>query len=470
MPGAMSQTAAPPARHAALLLALVGMLAAWLYLDRLGTPQGPVWDEAYYLPTTARYHQGITQYATHPPLGTLLIAAGDRLSGRNADADWQRIGSERKIVMAAMPTDFDYAGPRLAPAVFGIAAAVLFAVLMLQLTGSTFAAGVLSLLVLADTALLVQFRSAQLDAFQLAFALAALLAALRIQRRQDLTGYALFGLFVALAALVRINALMLGAMVPVLLWPLLRAGRWRDVAARCLAGSAAALLAALLVLGAWMSVSRHPPDAATPIGQRDLAFDAQGREAIYRTGSWGLGDLPDAAAGMRRAMAHDLAVIPASDPHGSHPWQWLLGKGMILYSADRTSGTLHSIALVPNQAGWLIALLGVLTSLIPARLRQDPRRGVLLAGWLGSMTLLLWLDGQRVVYSYHYFIPLLLGHAMAALEWKHHGLPRRPALALAIAVIGFAALAWPLATWREAPAWLCKAGLAQCDSEVRGRL
>lgn len=458
----MKPTAAPPLRHAALLLALVAAVAGWLYLDRLGTPQAPVWDEAYYLPTTARYHQGITQYATHPPLGTMLIAAGDSLSGRNLSTNWQQIGTERKVSAAAMPAQFDYTGPRLAPALFGIAAAVLFAVLMLQLTGSTVAAGLLSVLVLADTALMVQFRLAQLDPFQLTFALAAVLAALRAQRRQDLMGYALFGLFVALAALVRVNGLMLGAMVPVMLWPLLRDRQWRAAAARCLAGGGAALLAALLVLGAWMNVSKLPPDAASPVGQRDLAFDAPSRAEMYRTGSWAISDMPDAAAGMRRAMAHDLAVIPASDPHGSHPWQWILGQGMILYSTDRTSGALYSIALVPNQAAWLIALLGVLTSLLPGRLQQSPPRALLLAGWLGSMALLQWLDAVRVVYSYHYFIPLLLGHAMAALEWKHHGLPRRPALVLALVVAAFAVIAWPLATYRAAPDWLCAARLAQC--------
>lgn len=458
----MDQPAAPPLRHTVLLLALIAAVAGWLTFDRLGTPQTPVWDEAYYLPTTARYHQGNTQYATHPPLGTMLIAAGDSISGRNQGADWQPIGAERKTSAAAMPAGFDYSGPRLAPALFGIAAALLFAVLMLQLTGSAIASGLLSLLVLADMALLVQFRSAQLDPFQLTFALAAVLAALRAQRRRDLAGYALFGLFVALAALVRINALMLGAMVPVMLWPLIRAQQWRAMAVRCLAGGSAALLAALLVMGAWMSVSKLPPDGGTPVGQRDQAFDAPSRAAIYRSGTWSPTDMPDAVAGMRRAMAHDLAVTPASDPHGSHPWQWLLGKGMILYNADRTTGTLNSIALVPNQAAWLIALLGVLTSLLPGRLRQSPPRALLLAGWLGSMALLQWLDAVRVVYSYHYFIPLLLGHAMAALEWKHHGLPRRPALVLALVVAGFGAIAWPLATYRAVPDWLCEARLAEC--------
>lgn len=444
----MDRPSAPPLRHAALLLALVAAVAGWLTFDRLGTPQAPIWDETYYLTTTARYHQGITHYSTHPPLGTMLIAVGDMASGRNAQADWPRIGANKAIPAEAMPSGFDYSGPRLAPALFGMVAAVLFTALMLQLTGSVPAAGLLSLLVLADTALLVQFRSAQLDAFQLSFVLAALLAAVRAFRRQGLASYFLFGLFVALAALVRANALMLGAIVPVLLWPLLRARKWKSVALHCLAGALGGLLAGTLVMTAWMNLSKLPPNPTTPAGRQDKTFEPPARVHTYETSEWDWSDALDASDSIRRYMAHDLAITPPSDANGSHPWQWLLGKGMILYRANRTSGTLLSIGLVPNLAAWLISLLGLLTCLLPGRLKQEPLRAVLLAGWLGNMAALQWLDSQRVLYSYHYFIPLLLGHALAALEWKRHGLPRRPALVLGALVIGCGVLAWPLATFR----------------------
>ena len=147
-------------------------------------------------------------------------------------------------------------------------------------------------------------------------------------------------------------------------------------------------------------------------------------------------------------MANDLAITPRADANGSHPAQWLIGKGLIRYRTDVVEGQPVSIGLVPNLAVWLISLLGVLTSLIPSRLRESPVRTMLLIGWIANMAALQWLDFQRVLYLYHYFIPLLLGHAMAALEWKHQDLPRRPALVLAGLVIAAGVLAWPLATGR----------------------
>ncbi|MFO1256589.1 MAG: phospholipid carrier-dependent glycosyltransferase [Sphingomonadaceae bacterium] len=451
----MNEPAAELRRNGAILLALVAALAGWLCFARLDEPRAPVWDEAYYLTSTARYHQGLTQFSSHPPLGTMLIAAGDMASGRNAHADWRTIGAEKKISAEAIPAGFDYAGPRLAPALFGTLAALLFAALMLELTGSALAAGLLSLLLLADTALLVQFRSAQLDAFQLGFVLAGLLAAVRAHRRQRTRDYFLFGLFIALAALVRANALVLGAMAPLLLWPLLCERDWRGLAARCAAGLAGGMLAAVLVLAAWIQLTPNMPDPATPAGRQDQAFVSGAHRRALETGEWNLSAAINAAVDIERFMANDLAITPPSDANGSHPWQWLAGQGAILYRSDRSSGRQLSIGLVPNLAAWLISLLGVLTSLLPGRLREDRLRAALLAGWVANMAALQWLDTQRVLYSYHYFIPLLLGHCLAALEWKRHGLPRRIALAVALPVVLFGVAAWPLATFGTTPGWLC---------------
>ena len=437
----MESTTAPPLRHVIALMVLVGLISAWLCFNRLGEPRAPVWDESYYLTSTARYHQGLTQFSSHPPLGTMLIAAGDAASGKNAGADWHAIGATKAITLEQMPRGFDYAGPRLAPAAAGVIAAMLFAALMLQLTGSAPAAFLLSLLVLADSALLVQFRTAQLDAFQIAFVLGALLAALRAMRLQTRGAYVLFGFLVAAAALVRANGLMLGALAPVMLWPLLRRRDWGGLASRSLAGLAGAAFAAALVLAAWLHFTPLPPDSSTPAGQQDAAFVTTPRTALA------------AAADIQRFMANDLAITPASDANGSHPAQWLIGQGLIRYRTDAVNGQPVSIGLVPNLAVWLISLLGVLTSLIPSRLRESPVRAMLLVGWIANMALLQWLDFHRVLYLYHYFIPLLLGHAMAALEWKHHGLPRRPALVLAGLVVAAGVLGWPLATGNTPLNW-----------------
>ena len=144
--------------------------------------------------------------------------------------------------------------------------------------------------------------------------------------------------------------------------------------------------------------------------------------------------LPEGAglADYRGYMTHDLSITPPADANGSHPAQWLLARGTILYRADRRPGHQDAIGLVPNLAVWLVSLFGVVTSLLPSRWRQDRLRAMLLTGWIANMAALQYLDGMRVLYLYHYFIPLLLGHAMAAREWQRHGLPRLPAATITL--------------------------------------
>ena len=58
-------------------LGLVALIASVNFLVGLGEPRGAIWDESYYLTSTQRYLDGVAQFASHPPLGLMLIAAGD---------------------------------------------------------------------------------------------------------------------------------------------------------------------------------------------------------------------------------------------------------------------------------------------------------------------------------------------------------------------------------------------------------
>lgn len=451
-------------RLAVLVFAVVAALAALLYFQRLGQVEAPVWDEMYYLPSTARYHEGRTQFATHPPLGLILIAAGDMASGRNAGQDWHKIGANDSVRLAEMPSGFDYIGPRLASALFGVLAAGLFALLMLELTASAPAALALSLLFLADTALMVQIRAAQLDAFQLAFVLGALLAAIRAMKQPGRVPAFLFGLCLGAAALVRANALMLGIVAAFPLWPALRRPDFASLTGQIVAGFAGALSALALTLTAFIAMAPLPPDPSTSAGKADIAFLQPAHRAALASGEWGPAAVLGAVQGIGQHMSSDLAITPQTDANGSHPVEWLIGRGAILYRSHPVPGGQMTIGLAPNLAIWLISLFGVVTSLRPSRLREEPVRAMLLAGWAANMAALQYLDGLRVLYLYHYFIPLLLGHAMAALEWRRMGLPRRIGTGLAALVLVCGAVLWPYAMGNVPPWWLCAAQVVPCPT------
>lgn len=446
-PGPAASAALPRPRplHARLLLALLALAAAALYLPGLDRIRASIWDEAYYLSTSARYAEGQAHFAAHPPLGTMLIAVGTVVIADNDRVDWKPLGAERAVADKAMPKDFDWGGMRILPALFGVACIVLFAALLLELTGSLVATALFSALLLFDTAIAVQVRSAQLDAFQLAFVIGAMWALVRAWRTGSYVALFAFGALVMAAALVRANALILGALAVPILWRQVAARDWAALWRTCLAGGLGAVLALSLTLTAYLAATPNPPDPATEMGRMDLPFFSAEQRAAQARGALDPARYPAAARDIVAFMQHDLAIMPPTDAHGSRPWEWLLGRGLIAYRSEVDVNPPWAIGLIPNAVVWLIALAGVVACAFPGRLRNDPLRALLLGGWLITLGALLALDGSRVLYLYHYFIPLLFGLALAAREWSSAGLGWRPALVVAVLAGAYGALRQPIA-------------------------
>ena len=89
-------------------------------------------------------------------------------------------------------------------------------------------------------------------------------------------------------------------------------------------------------------------------------------------------------------------------------------------------------------------------------------QGALLAGWLTNMAALFWLDGARVLYLYCYFLPLLIGHALAALAWRACGFPELPGRIALVAVTACFLVTAPLAFHWNVPKSYCRAVLHEC--------
>lgn len=311
-------------------------IAAFNLLFRLGDPQAPVWDESYYLTSTARYELGFASYASHPPLGLMLIAAGDRLTGRNQNVEFSLLAREKTVKAEQVPADFDYVGVRLASAAFGVAAITLFFALMLTITGSVGGAFLATSPFLFDTALLAQFRAAQLDAFQLCFTVAALLCLSLADRRRSARWLFGFGFACGLSAMVRANGLLLlaGTMLPLVraivsdqLF-LVRVSRALRVIAATMTGAGLAIAAVFLV---HLAVASRPMPNNWAAARADAAFIHPAYRA-YLDGTEPASVTAFAAAstGYRDFMAADLAGIGPSDANSSSPLGWPLGRKPIV--------------------------------------------------------------------------------------------------------------------------------------------
>lgn len=457
----------------AILVAAVMALSAVLLLPRLNDPAGAVWDESYYLGASARYQLGRSQFASHPPLGLMLIAGADAAYGAvtghpRARRDLESLAATKAVRGEQIPPGYDFTGIRIGSAMAGVIGAGLFFALMLQLSGAPLAAFALSALYVFDTALIAQFRAAQLDGFQVAFALIALNCAVAGLRRPG-WGWAIgFGAAVGAATMVRANAALLAAAGPFLLWAAWRAAGWRRAIGVALGGGIGFAAAVAGVFALHLAVAPLPPDQNIPAGFGDAKWVSPQLGDYFAHGRLTPRAIWAGGRDYLRFMDSDLKGMPKQDANGSGPLTWPLGWKPIQYRWDAWSGpggdTRALVVLVPNYPAWWLALIGVVAGLIAlVRRPAQPKLAMLVTLWAVFMAIHGWLAGQRVMYLYHYFLPLLIGWAclaalLGARGWRKEQPPQRWIARLAASAIlsGFL-LAAPLALHHRIgphhPAW-----------------
>src|SRR3989337_2489893 len=97
-------------------LYLLWILTTGLIFFKLGYPQAIIFDETYFIPSAQKYLNGVFFQENHPPLGKLLIAAGEAIYSRGQTRP-DFITVEK--IPGGWPSNFDITGFRVAPAFFG---------------------------------------------------------------------------------------------------------------------------------------------------------------------------------------------------------------------------------------------------------------------------------------------------------------------------------------------------------------
>jgi dolichyl-phosphate-mannose--protein O-mannosyl transferase len=416
-------------RWRALIGALVtATLASALYLPRLGAPRGAVWDESYYLTTLQRQVERHAQFASHPPLGFLLLSIAPRVgAARPQDA---ALASEKTVAGQAIAAGYDFARARLGSALAGILGAVAFYALMLALTQRLGLALALGNLFTFENAFLVQFRAAQLDSFLMLFSLLALLAFVMMLRRADKRSFGLeiaFGAAVGLAMMVKLIGAWLVLAGPLLLIRQCKARGPRPLASKLLESLTSTIAMSMAFLGAIVLVfslqtadATRGPNVSSAAGAHDLGFMSH----AYRDWLEGRGGSFPAAvvAAAQDDLAYglnDLVDVPRADPNGSSPLEWPFMRRTISYRWDSDGVVTRYVQLVGNPVGWTLGLAGlILGPIIAFGARRDDRRALavaILVLWAEVMLVHLWLAQTRVMYLYHYFPGLILSWCLVAL-------------------------------------------------------
>ena len=415
----------PATRQSLLLLCLITAIGLFTYVQRYNAPAAFFWDENYHIASAQKYQHNIFFMEQHPPLGKLLIAAGEGLLNRNP-VDNQFIGTDYGT---ELPPGFSFVGYRFFPVLFAWLTAPLLFLIFWKLTRSDVAAALLSSLYIFDNALIVHLRGAMLEPMLLFFAASTILAFLLLKDEQNDKRFGwwsiLFGTSLGCVLTTKVVGLVLILTIPAIVWML-----WprKDLLARFAGIAGAAFL--ITYIGVWQThfalgstINPVLPDQG--YYQASPQYKAVLGAGKTRSLRWFPVMLKDSLA----FVSHYNNGVPRLDmckvEENGSPWfLWPVGGRTINYRWETPDGGLYQyLYLQSNPIVWWISFAGIITAVglvlasfvtdMKTPLQNRPMLLMFLALYFGYMGAISQID--RVMYLYHYFLPLLFSFCVLAL-------------------------------------------------------
>jgi len=404
-------------------------LSYFTFVHNFWQPPALFWDENYHIASAQKYLNSVFFMEPHPPLGKLMIAVGEALTHANAENN-QFIGTD---YATNPPVGFSFFGYRLFPVLLAwLTTPIIFGIFFL-VTRKHLWALFLSFLYVFDNALIVHSRSAMLESTLLFFGALTLMAFLMImQNKEDKKKLAqasvLFGASFAAALATKAFALLFVMLIPFVLyalWPNMRSF-WRFT-------WMSALAFAVVYVGVWhihfslgRTINPTLPDAGYyQASEEYTSILTHGQSGSVFAIPWMLRD-------SLNFVSHYQAGVPRldlckNDENGSPWFLWPFGGRAISYRWETPDGDAYKyLYLVSNPIGWFMGLTGILLAFVllagsvffpaGAHLKQRPLIVTFFTLYVCYMTAVSTID--RVMYLYHYFLPLLFSFILFALVFN----------------------------------------------------
>lgn len=425
-----------------IALIAVFILAAATFMINYHRPSGLFWDENYYLTAVQKYSDGYVFFESHPPLGKLFLALGENIFNRNAHLDRTAFTLTEKI--DNLPKGYSFLGVRFFPVLFAVLGAVLFFLILNRLLGKPFFAFIFSGLYVFENAFILHSRGAMLDSTQLFFIFVALALVIRYLdsgRPLRLRHYFGLGSIIGLAIMVKLNAAFLLLLFPVLFlfehraslkkhWLRQQAAFWLDLLKKTLSATGAILLVTFVVFMIHFSLGKRIP------GGQSQKISPEYRLLIARGETGNILNFPIMLRDYLAYMSSYHENVPKfrkydENDNGSRPLTWPFGEKSIRYRWNKSGGQVQYLYLQGNPLIWISGFvgLGLAFALVAGRLvfkhkPEDAARNRLFwyiafffALYVVYMAMIMQID--RVMYLYHYFIPLFFSLFLAALVFGY---------------------------------------------------
>ena len=195
---------------------LILLIAFGTYFYHYYKPEAVFWDENYHVASAYKYLNGVMFMETHPPLGKLFIALGEWMLHPNTTLNTHYFLTTDYI--KTFPRHFLFDGVRLFPTLFGVFGSVLFFYILYQISKNSDISFLFTSLYLFENGFILQSRAAMLESSQIFFLFFAIYYFLKLLDRENINwkNYLLFGLLVGFSVSIKLNSLILIILFPFL--------------------------------------------------------------------------------------------------------------------------------------------------------------------------------------------------------------------------------------------------------------
>ena len=388
----------------AIFILIVGYFT---YFQGYQNPSHPFWDENYHIASAQKYRDGVMFMEPHPPLGKLLIALGEEILEPNKNLDIKHFTKTNYI--KKYPKGYSFAGVRLFPTLFAMLSALLFFYILYNILKDRLMALLFTSLYLFDNAMIVHSRAAMLESTQLFFMLSSILYFLKMveHKKYQWREYIFLSILMGLTIGVKLNGLII-----ILLFGYIFFTEYKVSLSNAILKPLTGLVVIAILLLSLMYIH-------ISLGQKEGVEKQTNFLTMLEKNI--------------KYMSNYSKGVPRYNPckkgeNGSLAYGWAFGNKCINYRWEKNGGKVKYLYLVPNPIIWLLGLIAMLCSFILVGAKylyglpiKDKKLFDMITLfsfiYLSYMFVITQLD--RVMYLYHYFIPLIISLILLVLVFKY---------------------------------------------------
>lgn len=418
---------------------IILIIAYFTYFKNYYLPPYLFWDEGYHIASSEKYLNRIMFMEPHPPLGKLFIALGEFIFNPNGSLNIKYFFLTDKL--SKIPKGYSFKGVRFFSTFFAALASILFFYILYFISKEPFLSFLFTSFYLFENAFIVHSRSAMLEGSQIFFMLLAILYFIYLIQRDGgvkKINYFYLGLLISFSISIKINSAILFLLFIFLLYYDLKERKFnvnkaeifnitKDVFIKIVLSLTGILIIFFLVWYIHFLLGKRVLYQSY-YGASDTYKKLIKQEETYNIKYFFL-MLKDNYECIKN---YEKGVPPLNvtdnNENGSQPITWPLGIKSINYRWDRDGDRVRYLYLQGNPAIWFTGLFAVLLSLIFIVVKymwRLPVKNEKLFYFIKCFTFLYIsymitvLQVKRVLYLYHYFIPLIFALILAFILFDY---------------------------------------------------